>query len=141
MTTEQTINNKSVPNALKNWFIVHFIADITFAIPMFLIPVTFLNLLGWKIVDPITTRMVASALFGIGIESLLSRNSSLDSFKTMLTLKIIWSFCALVGLGLGLIQGLFIYKFIGISIFLIFFIFNILWSYWLVRVNRIIKSG
>ena len=85
--------------------------------------------------------IVASALFGIGIESLLSRNSSLDSYKTMLTLKIIWSSCALVGLGLGLIQGLFIYKFIGISIFLIFFIFNILWSYWLVRVNRIIKSG
>ena len=68
------VGSREIPRGLKLWFIVHFVADVAFAIPLFVLPRRFLTLLGWTAVDPITTRMVAAALLGIGIESLLSRN-------------------------------------------------------------------
>lgn len=129
-------NKKSVPDALKKWFILHFAADTLFAIPMFLIPIPFLTLLGWKIVDPIATRMVAAALLGIGIESLLSRNATRDSFKTMLSLKIIWSTAAIIALATGLISGLFTIVFVAVSLLMVFVLFNVLWTYWFIRLRK-----
>ncbi|MBI9097649.1 MAG: hypothetical protein JEY91_04185 [Spirochaetaceae bacterium] len=125
-----------VPRSLKMWFVVHFFADILFAIPMFFLPVKFFTALGWEQIDPIATRMVAAALFGIGIESLLSRNATIDSFKTMLSLKIIWSTAALAGLSWGLIAGVFGNTLVGISLLGIFILFNILWTYWYIRLNK-----
>jgi len=126
-----------VPRALKNWFIVHFIADITFAVPLFILPEQFLTFMGWSAVDPITARMVAAALFGIGTESLLSRNSTIDSFKTMLDLKIIWSLFAVFGLLLGLINGLFNNIYIGLFLLITFILFNILWTYWKIKISKL----
>ncbi len=74
----RSVMSKSVPNALRIWFVIHFIADISFALPMFLFPIKFLSLLGWINVDPIAARLVAAALFGIGIESLLGRNATVE---------------------------------------------------------------
>jgi len=62
-------------------------------------------LLGWTLVDPITSRLVGAALIGIGGESLLSRNASRDVFKALLGLKIIWASAAVIGLVLGIING------------------------------------
>jgi len=131
----KTEGQYAVPSSLRKWFIVHFIADITFAIPMFVFPVAFLSFLGWQQVDPITSRMVAAALFGIGIESLLSRNSSRESFQTMLSLKIIWSSAAIIGVAMGLLSGLFTIAAVGISILIIFILFNILWTYWFIQLK------
>lgn len=128
-------DDKSVPIGLRRWFIVHFVADMLFAIPMFFIPIVFFTYLGWQTVDPIATRMVAAALFSIGIESLLSRNASRDSFKTMLSLKIIWSTAAVIGLTMGLISGLFSIVAIGVSLLMVFVLFNILWTYWYLRIR------
>lgn len=36
---------KKVPKSLKNWFIVHFIIDYIFGIPLLIFPVTFLSFL------------------------------------------------------------------------------------------------
>jgi len=131
----KTEGQYAVPSSLRKWFIVHFIADITFAFPMFVFPVAFLSFLGWQQVDPITSRMVAAALFGIGIESLLSRNSSRESFQTMLSLKIIWSSAAIIGVAMGLLSGLFTIAAVGISILIIFILFNILWTYWFIQLK------
>jgi NADH:ubiquinone oxidoreductase subunit K len=51
-----------------------------------------LTLLGFQTVDPVASRLVAAALFGIGIESLLVRRAPLDRFVSMLSLKIIVAF-------------------------------------------------
>lgn len=127
---------REVPRALKNWFLVHFVVDVMFAIPLMVIPVYFLSILGWQVVDPVAARLVAAALFGIGVESLLSYNSSLDNYKGLLNLKIIWSLAALIGLLISLIQGdqgrpavlwLLIFTFI---------LFNGLWVYWKVKISR-----
>ena len=69
-----------VPSSLRSWFVVHFVADIVFALPLFLAPQWTLTLLGWRAVDPIATRLVAAALFGIGIQSLQQSGRSSRQF-------------------------------------------------------------
>lgn len=87
----------AVPDSLRRWFMVHFVADVAAALPLFLAPVAVLRLFGWNAVDPLATRLVAAALFGIGIESLLGRRAGAATFRAMLNLKIIWSGSATVG--------------------------------------------
>jgi hypothetical protein len=122
--------NTEIPKALRAWFVVHFIADTIFAVPLFIAPVFLLNLLNWQSIDPLMARMVAAALFGIGIESLLCIKLGKDAFIAMLNLKIIWSFAAITGFIIGLSQGLFGYTAVGLILLLIFGAFNILWIYW-----------
>ncbi|MCK5154019.1 MAG: hypothetical protein KAQ93_06625 [Spirochaetales bacterium] len=125
------MNSKTdIPRSLKGWFIVHFIADTLFAVPLFIAPVFLLDLLGWKSIDPLMARMVAAALFGIGTESLLCIKLGKDAFIAMLNLKIIWSFAAITGFIVGLSQGLFGNPAVGFSLLSIFTAFNILWIYW-----------
>ena len=76
-----------VPSSLRCWFVVHFVADIAFALPLFLAPQWTLTLLGWRAVDPIATRLVAAALFGIGIQSLLGRDEDAATFRALLNLR------------------------------------------------------
>ncbi|MDA3938860.1 MAG: hypothetical protein PF693_06075 [Spirochaetia bacterium] len=122
--------HSEIPKTLKAWFVVHFIADTLFAIPLFVAPVFLLKLLNWQSVDPLMARMVAAALFGIGIESLLCIKLGRDAFIAMLNLKIIWSFAAIAGFIIGLSQGLFGYTLVGVALLIIFTAFNILWIYW-----------
>ena len=102
----QMISEKSeVPDSLRFWFVVHFALDIVFAVPLLLVPEFLMPLLGWHTVDPIASRLVGAALMGIGGESLLGRNESVEVYRAMLNLKIIWASSAVVGIGLGLIAG------------------------------------
>jgi len=132
MTEEagQDSSNNDVPQALRNWFIIHFWADILFAIPMFVIPVAFFELLGWKHVDPYTTRLTAAALFGIGIESYLGRNATAESFRTMLTLKVIWSATAVIGIAWTIVEAPQGRPPMAYGFLAIFIGFHILWQYW-----------
>ena len=126
-----------VPPGLKMWFVVHCILDLIFAVPLMLFPVRFLHLLGWQAVDPVATRLVAAALFGIGLESFIGRNAGPQAYQGMLTLKIIWSFAAVIGIAVSMatmgtppIGGWFL---LGI-----FVLFNALWVYWFVRIRKIV---
>ena len=78
-----------ISKSLRTWFVIHCIADLTFAIPMLVAPVAFLSLFGWTTVDPFMTRLVAAALMGIGLESYLGRNAGVEAYQGMLNLKII----------------------------------------------------
>ena len=121
-----------VPKVLRTWFVVHFVADIVFAIPLLLVPGWFLGLLGWPAVDPITARLVGAALVGIGVESLLGRNAPPESFRTMLRLKILWSGTATLGILASMLEGgpVMGWAFLGI-----FGGFNMLWTYWYRRLQ------
>jgi len=130
------VNDKSVPYSLRIWFVIHFALDTLFAIPLMLVPVNTLNFFGWQTIDPIATRVVAAALFGIGIESLLGRNAGVDTYKGMLNLKIIWSFAAVVGLLLSLIQ-MSSSPYVVWILLIIFVCFNLLWVYWRLQLQRI----
>lgn len=126
-----------VPRSLRMWFVIHFILDVIVAIPLMLAPKTTLLFMGWQVVDPITTRIVAAALFGIGIESYLGRNSGFEAYKGMLNLKIIWSLSAAAGISFSLLQGAQGNPFMVWATLAIFVIFNLLWVYWRWKLSRL----
>jgi len=122
------------PKSLQNWFVLHFVLDIIFAIPLIFVPEIILPMFGWEYVDPITTRLVGAALFAIGTESLLSRKSDLSAFKELLNLKILWASAAIVGISLGLYMGAPVaaWAFLGVFIAFLF-----VWGYYRVKYFKI----
>jgi len=134
-------NNSEVPGALRVWFVIHFVVDIVFALPLMVAPELLLGGLGWQSIDPFAARLVAAALFGIGIESLLARNSRPEVFKGMLNLKIIWSFSAVVGIAISMVSAgaerpLFSWLLLGT-----FVAFNFIWLYWRRSIGRILHNN
>lgn len=114
----------TVPSSLRTWFVVHFWVDILVAMPLFVAPRALQSALGWTTFDPVAPRLVAAALFGIGVESLLVRNGNAESFRSMLNLKIIWSAAAMVGLVVALADGA---PKAAWGLLLVFAAFNALW--------------
>lgn len=130
MSTSSSLT--AVPHSLRRWFVIHFAADMLFAIPLLLTPEAIMPLLGWTVVDPITSRLVGAALLGIGIESLLGRNASREVFKAMLNLKVIWASGAVLGIGLGIYTGAPPAAWLFLAIFTLFLI---IWSYYWVKLR------
>lgn len=129
-------NFERLKPALKRAFTVHFIIDILMAVPLMMVPGLFLSLIGWQTVDPVSARLTGAALFGIGIESFLGRNSGIEAYRGMLNLKIIWSVTAILGIGLSLIEGahgrpLFLWLFGAV-----FVAFNLLWFYFRLNIDK-----
>lgn len=129
------IENKNVPKALRNWFVLHAVIDLLFAIPLMIAPVFTLELFGWQTVDVISARIVAAALFGIGIESYLGRNAVKDVFLGMLNLKIIWSLAVIFGVSWSLFENAQGTPWMGWGLVGIFFAFNLVWVYWRKRIK------
>jgi len=113
-----------VPVGLKTWFVIHFVADVLFAIPLLFFPQGLLNLFGWTSYDPIMTRLVGAALMGIGVESLLGRNADSDTFRAMLNLKVIWASSALFAIGVGIAEGAAATAWLFLGVFAVF------WAVW-----------
>ena len=117
-----------VPQSLRFWFVIHFVVDFIFAIPLLVAPVWLLTLFGFETADPFTARLVGAALLGIGGESLLGWNGTVEAFRAMLNLKIIWSLAAIAAIILTLVLngG----PLIAYVILLIFAAFSGLWMYY-----------
>ena len=130
-----TKTSNSIPRSLKTWFVIHFALDVIFAIPLMIAPAWFLGLLGWQTIDPISARLVAAALFGIGIESYLGRNAGPESYRGMLNLKIIWSLGAVIGILISMLGGAQGQPLAGWGLLAIFTVFNVLWVYWRLRLK------
>lgn len=116
-----------VPSSLRTWFVIHFIADALFSIPLFIAPVKSLQMFGWTSIDPVATRLVASAFFAIGTTSLLTRNADASSYRSLLILKLIWSAMALVGLLLTIANGAPAFAWVAVGIFVVFLS---VWTYY-----------
>ena len=118
------MNIKAIPNGLRTWFVIHFVADMLFGIPLLFFPNLLLPLLGWTTYDPLTSRLVGAALMGIGLESLLGRNGSAETFRAMLNLKIIWASSAIFAILAALFEGSppVSWAFLGI--------FTVFWGVW-----------
>jgi hypothetical protein len=123
-----------VPRALRTWFVIHFAADMLFALPLLVAPAALLELFGWTVVDPVTSRLVGAALVGIGGESLLGRDKDISTFQTMLRLKMLWSGVATLGFVVSIAQG----APWGAWVFLAIFAgFCGVWTYWYGRLAGI----
>ena len=119
---------KEVPNSLKTWFIIHFIVDYIVAIPLFIAPIWLFNVLGITNVDPLTARLVAAALLGVGGVSLYAHKKSKEVYDTLLTLKVIWGGSATIGILLTMILNN--YNPLGWIMFTIFLLFSTVWIYY-----------
>ena len=135
------MDNTFLRRKIGIWFVIHFVVDVITAIPLFVVPVLFLSWLGWSDIDPVAARLVAAALFGIGIESFLGRKSSLSSFITMLNLKVIWSAAAVAGLGISLIEKAQGNPPAVWAVFIIFLAFHVVWVFWRVQAGRAANSA
>lgn len=124
------MSTTEIPRSLRNWFVLHFVLDLLLAIPLMIAPMVTLRFFGWQTVDPIATRVVAAALFGIGIESYLGRNAGIEAYQGMLNLKIIWSLAAQVGFLISLLQGAQGAPIMAWVALVVFALFNLLWVYW-----------
>ena len=127
-----------VPGALRTWFVIHFVADVAFAVPLFFAPDATLRLFGWSVVDPGATRLVAAALFGIGIQSLLGRNEGVETFRAMLTLKVIWAATATLGLLWTQLEG---GPPLGWVLFAIFAGFHVVWMRYRLALRRVAATS
>ncbi len=123
---------KSVPNSLRTWFAIHFLVDILFALPLLFYPVWFLNLFGFTITETLTARLVGAALIGIGGTSLLLNKKGLETYNALLSLKIIWSISAIIGIILTILESSqkSLYLFL-----LIFILFSSIWVYYKIRIK------
>ena len=126
------MDTKVIPVSLRTWFVIHFVADMLFGIPLLFFPHLLLPLLGWTTYDPLTSRLVGAALMGIGIESLLGRDASTETFRAMLNLKIIWASSAIFAILAALSEGSppVSWAFLGI-----FIVFWSVWVYYRVKLN------
>ena len=117
-----------VPRSLRLWFVIHFVVDFIFAVPLLLAPVWLLTLFGFANPDPFMARLVGAALLGIGGESLLGWEGPVEAFRAMLNLKIIWSLAAIGGIILTLVfnNG----PLMAYLVLLIFAGFSGLWMYY-----------
>lgn len=115
-------DDRAVPGSLRTWFVIHFAADMLFALPLLFAPQALLGSLGWATYDPLTSRLVGAALMGIGLESLLGRNASAETFRAMLDLKIIWSSGAIYAIAVALYEGAPAAGWVFLAIFAIFWV-------------------
>lgn len=121
-----------VPVSLRYWFVVHFVLDFSLALALLSVPGIVLDAFGLEPINFVLARLIGAALIAIGGTSLLMRNKSIDAYKLMLILKLLWSGSAMVGIGISLLEG----APILISIFLVIFaLFFILWAYYLNQIK------
>lgn len=125
--------SNSLHTNLRRWFVIHFMMDVIFAIPLLLFPVQILTYFGWEVIDPLTTRLVGAALIGIGVESFLGRNAGMESFQGMLRLKILWSLSANIGIAVSIAEGA---PKIAWLFQIVFILFSILWIYYKFQLDK-----
>ena len=118
-----------VPSLLKKLFVFHFIVDFIFAIPLMLAPKAAMAFMGWPNAEPVATRLVAAALMGIGGISFIARNADARVYRHMLTMKLLWSSAAVLGLLLSILEGAPTATYGFLAIFVMFF--GVWLYYWL----------
>ena len=124
--------DEKVPQGLRTWFVIHFLVDIAFGIPLLLVPVYTLTLIGLTNIETTTARLVGAALIGIGTESYLGRHASHEVYHAMLNLKLIWSGSAILGLILSLLVGASPVFWFILGLFVVFFI---VWAHFKRKIN------
>ena len=121
-----------IPPSLRTWFLIHFVVDMLFGIPLLLFPAWTLSLFGLAAGEPLTARLVGAALLGIGGISVLARDAEPETYRHLLTMKLIWSGSAIVGIVLSIVEGAPSTAWLFLATFAVFFS---VWVYYWVRLN------
>jgi len=127
-----------VPITLRRWFVAHFVVDFLFGLPLLLAPELLLRPLGWTTVDPASSRLVGAALLAIGSQSYFCRDAGLEVFTTMLNLKLVWSFAAILGLLISIGQGAPAAVWAFLSLFIAF---SGVWTHYRIRFKQLAAAS
>jgi len=111
---------KAVPPSLRYWFLIHGVVDYALAIPLFIFPTATLALFDLS-APPVLARIVAAALFAIGGISFIARDCNKETYKILLTLKLIWSALSIIAILLALLQQFMWSWWFFLGLFCIFF--------------------
>jgi hypothetical protein len=122
---------EKVSKGLKNWFLVHFLIDIVFGIPLLFFPEFILNFIGFEFLELFSFRLIGAALIGIGGASFFTK--SFYEFKIMLTFKILWSVGAIIALVISLFLE---YRIELVYVLGIFVVFSVVWIYYMVKLFK-----
>ena len=125
---------KKVSTALRTWFVIHFIVDMIFGIPLLFAPEWVLGLFGISIISTLTARLVGASLIAIGGMSFVARDESEDVYRTLLNFKVFWSVGAMVAILLYIFEGGNPSTWV---IFAVFLIFNVVWTCYRIKLNRL----
>jgi hypothetical protein len=126
-----------IPQSLRRAFVLHAIVDLVIGLPLLIAPGAFLAPLGWTTVDPASARLVAAALVAIGAKSYSSRHAGLESYRTMLDLKLVWSAAAIFGLVLSIGEGAPAACWIVLALFVAFFG---VWTHYRIRMKQMARA-
>lgn len=121
-------------SSLRTWFIIHFIVDFIFGVPLLLFPAETLSLFGFEAAELLTARLVGAAFLAIGGVSFLVRNENEAVFRSLLRLKVIWSLSAIVGILLTIYSGAPAFTWV---VLVIFAVFSGVWMYYLWKLRNI----
>jgi len=127
-----------VPDALRTWFVIHFVVDLVVGVPLLIAPAAVLGAFGWSPLDPGATRLVAAALLAIGLSSYRVRGEGIEVFRAFLSLKIIWSLLAIfalfaaIGGGAPSVAWVFLFTFL---------IFLGVWTHYAIVFRRLLSAG
>jgi hypothetical protein len=127
-----------VPASLRTWFRVHAAIDVLAALPLLLFPARALGLLGWTTIDPVATRLCGAALMGIGVASLTVDRHGLAGYRTLLSLKVVWSAAAVFALFAGIGDGAPPAAWAFLSIFIAF---SGVWMSYTIRLRQLARVG
>ncbi len=116
-----------ISKSLRTWFQIHFIIDILIAIPLIVFPATFLSWFGFT-GEVMFARLIGAALIGIGGASHFVERD--DAFSIMLTLKLLWSGAAIIGITWSIIEGVSSWAWLFLAVFVLFFF---VWSYFKIK--------
>lgn len=126
-----------IPGSLRAWFVAHFIVDVACAVPLLLVPEEILPLVGWKTVDPVSTRLVGAALMAIGVQSWRGRRAGVPEYRALLALKVVWSAAAIAGLTIAIGRGAPPLAFLFLAVFLAF---AGVWSQYAIRLRQLAEA-
>jgi len=126
------MKSREVSRSLRIWFVVHFVVDIVFAVPLIFFPDWIFGLFGIGAVEPVTAGLLGAGLIGIGGASLFAYKKGKESFDILLTLKILWSLSAIHVLLFSILNG-------GPKslwlITAIFVVFSAVWIYYKIKLK------
>ena len=124
------LDDAHVPTALRRSLVFDAIVDGLLGMVLFVAPEPALRAFGWHTVDPIATRLLASALLGMSAQTWLGRNGDVAELRAGLNLKVVWTGAATIGLAVAVMAGS---PTLATFALIAFGVFFAQWIYWRIR--------